>query len=380
MRNDGRRSIWREPRAAGAPDRTWLDWVLLSGFEAAAVFEAVARPDIAWRPLAIVIGLGFPLLLMWRRSHPLVCAVIAFGVAMMLSTIQLVTGAGDIGLYSMILIVLLLYALVRWGSGREIVLGLGFITVAVALGMVASFTVWADVIGGAVFLLCFVALATAFRVRADVWNRQLAELRNEERVGLARELHDTVAHHVSAIAVQAQAGRVVAAARPEASVEVLAAIEAEASRALTEMRAMVRVLREGTEADYAPQPGVADLPALARRDAAPVVEVRLDGDLTELPRTLDAAVYRLAQESLTNALRHAHDATRVAIDVRRDNGRVLLRVADDGRASGALPAAPGFGLVGMAERAQLLGGTLHAGPAPGGGWAVEAALPVEVTA
>nr|WP_238352885.1 histidine kinase [Kribbella solani] len=235
----------------------------------------------------------------------------------------------------------------------------------------------AEVFGGSVLLLLVVALAVVFRYRADLWRRQQREIRNQERVALARELHDTVAHHVSAIAVQAQAGGVVAGLRPEKAVEVLAAIEREASRTLAEMRSMVQLLREDEATAYSPQLGVADLPALARTEATPTVEVSLDGALTQLARPVDAALYRLAQESLTNAVRHARSATRVSIDVRREGNTVKLSVSDNGQTEPGPPPRPGFGLLGMAERAQLLGGSLSAGPAPEGGWLVEAVLPTK---
>ena len=141
---------------------------------------------------------------------------------------------------------------------------------------------------------------------------------------------------------------------------------------------MVRVLRDGAPVEYAPQRGVADLASLARRDSVPVVDVELPADLAGLPRQLDAAVYRLAQEALTNALRHARHASRVEIRVVEDAGTLRLRVTDDGRTDPARPVSLGFGLLGMTERAQLLGGTLQAGPAPEGGWAVDAELPTEV--
>jgi signal transduction histidine kinase len=143
---------------------------------------------------------------------------------------------------------------------------------------------------------------------------------------------------------------------------------------------MVRVLREEEDIAYSPQLGVADLPALARADATPTVEVSLDGSLTRLARPVDGALYRLAQESLTNAVRHARSATRVGIDVRREGDAVRLRVSDDGQTEPGPGPEPGFGLLGMAERAQLLGGSLSAGPGPEGGWVVEAVLPVEALA
>lgn len=375
-----RRSIWQEPRPADAPPVGRLDWLLAGAFAAAALVEGIARPDLAWQPLVTVLALALMPALLWRRVRPLMAALVGWGVAGLLSVLQLTAHAGDLGLYSMMAVLILLYSLVRWGSGREMVLGTAFVTVVVALGMYVSSAGWADVFGGSVLLLLFVALAAVFRYRADLWQRQQREIRNQERVALARELHDTVAHHVSAIAVQAQAGGVVAGIEPEKAAEVLAAIESEASRTLAEMRSMVRVLREEEAVAYAPQLGVADLPALARADATPTVEVSLDGSLTRLARPVDAALYRLAQESLTNAVRHARSATRVGIDVRREGDAVRLRVSDDGQTESGPAPEPGFGLLGMAERAQLLGGSLSAGPGPAGGWVVEAVLPVEALA
>lgn len=367
-----RRSLWHEPRPADAPPLSRLDWLLAGVYGLAALVEGIARPDLPWRALVTVLAMALIPALLWRRQRPLVAVLIGWGVAALLSILQLTMDSGDLGLVSMMVVLILLYALVRWGSGREIVLGLAFVVGVVALGMYAASAGWAEVFGGTALLLLIVALAVVFRYRADLWQRQQLEIRNEERVALARELHDTVAHHVSAIAVQAQAGGVVAAVQPEKAAEVLAAIESEASRTLAEMRSMVRVLREDDDADYAPQRGVADLPALARSDSTPTIAVSVDR--MNLPRPVDTALYRLAQESLTNALRHARTATRVAIEVRREGDVVRLRVSDDGKPGPS--TEPGFGLLGMAERAQLLGGTLTAGPGPDG-WVVEAVLPVE---
>ena len=375
-----RRSFWGEPRPADAPPVGRLDWLLVGALAVAALVEGVVRPDLTYRPLVTVLALTLVPALLWRRSHPLAAALAGWGVAGLLSLLQLAADTGDLGLNSMMAVLVLLYSLVRWGSGRETVVGLAFVTVVAALGMRASSASWTEVFGGSVLLLLFVALAAVFRYRADLWQRQQREIRNQERVALARELHDTVAHHVSAIAVQAQAGGVVAGVQPEKAVEVLAAIESEASRTLAEMRSMVRVLREEEAVAYSPQPGVADLPGLARADATPTVEVLLEGSLTRLPRSVDATLYRLAQESLTNAVRHARGATRVGIDVRREGDAVTLRVSDDGQTEPGPAPEPGFGLVGMAERVQLLGGSLSAGPGPEGGWVVEAVLPVETLA
>lgn len=342
-------------------------------FSAAVLIEGVVRPGLVWRPVVILLALALIPALLIRRERPLLAAVIGWGAVGLLSIGQLTANAEGLDL-SLMAVLILLYSLVRWGSGREVVLGITFIAVVVALGMYAASAGWGEVFGGSVLLLLIAALAAVFRYRADLWQRQQREIRNEERVALARELHDTVAHHVSAIAVQAQAGGVVASIAPEKAVEVLAAIESEASRTLAEMRSMVRVLRDDEAAEYLPQLGVADLPGLAQVGATPSVEVSVDS-VGELTRPVDAAVYRIAQESLTNALRHARGATRVVIDARRDGRCVRLRVSDDGQVGPS--AEPGFGLRGMTERAQLLGGSLSAGPQADGGWVVEAVLPAE---
>ena len=139
---------------------------------------------------------------------------------------------------------------------------------------------------------------------------------------------------------------------------------------------MVAVLRDGDEAELAPHRGVDDIERLAR-DAAhgPRIHVELEGDLDALRPSLGAAVYRLAQESITNATQHARGASRIDVRVAGENDCVRLTVRDDGESGGDDAGRSGYGLIGMTERAALLGGTLAAGPEPGRGWTVSAVLP-----
>ncbi len=139
---------------------------------------------------------------------------------------------------------------------------------------------------------------------------------------------------------------------------------------------MLGVLRDGAEADLTPQPVVADIERLARQvDGEPRIDVQLSGDFDELNPAVEAALYRIAQESVTNAVRHARHATRITVDVIDEGEQVRLVVRDDGDASTIAQTSAGYGLIGMAERATLLGGILRAGPGPGTGWTVEAAFP-----
>jgi signal transduction histidine kinase len=341
------------------------------------VLEGVLREDMPLPGLSMVLAVGLAPLLLWRRTHPLAVIAAAFGVVAVVDIGLIASDAPALDVYTMLYFLLLPYALFRWGSGREAVAGLAIILFAATMGFVVSWTGVADAIGGVAVLISAFALGWAVRSQHDAQQRRLEQVKAEERVLLARELHDTVAHHVSAIAVQAQAGRALAATSPSSPLEALEVIEAEASLTLAEMRAMVRVLRNKAPANYAPQPGVVDLERLSGASpTGPRVEVTISHELAALPRAIDAAVFRIAQEAVTNALRHARNATLVDVRVAGDQSTVSLAVRDDGDADPRDPDPDsGFGLAGMVERALLLGGTCQAGPCPGGGWAVVATLP-----
>jgi signal transduction histidine kinase len=279
------------------------------------------------------------------------------------------------GLYTMSLVLVLPYALVRWASGRHIAIGAVIMLLTWAVGITTDPGTVGDAIGGLTVLLLPAAIGGMERYRGTARARELEEVKLREREQLARELHDTVAHHVSAIVIQAQAGRTLAATRPEAAIDVLAVIEGEASRTLDEMRGMVGALRRDTDAELVPQRGIADIAQLAATaPAGLVVHVDLTGDISTIEPVVDAAAYRIVQESVTNAVRHATNATRIDIHMIASPEQVRLSVVDDGQPNGT-PGIGGYGLIGMTERAKLLGGTLDAGRSPSGGWQISAELP-----
>jgi signal transduction histidine kinase len=204
----------------------------------------------------------------------------------------------------------------------------------------------------------------------------------EERVRIARELHDVVAHHLSLITVQA--GALQTQLSPDDPAHTLAGSMAQSGReAMDEMRRMLGVLRPGTlEAPgRSPQPGIEQVPALVdqARAAGLDVELFIDANHAPVPAAVDLNAYRIVQEALTNVMRHAGPAhCRVRLHVEHD--AVRLRVTDDGRGrTDTQPAAAGHGLAGMRERVALFGGELFAGPVPGGGFAVQATLPLVAT-
>ena len=217
----------------------------------------------------------------------------------------------------------------------------------------------------------------AERPRHDEARRAVAA----ERLRLARELHDVTAHHVSVMAVQAEAGQALLPGDPERAAETLSRIAGSARHALGDLRRLLGVLREDGEEEgdgRAPQPGLAALPRLAEqiRSAGVAVALRIEGEPVALASAVDVSAYRILQEALTNVLRHAPGA-RADVVVRYGGDAVELEVANDhrpnGRGSGG--KGPGHGLVGMRERATLLGGRLEAGPGDDDRFVVRARLP-----
>lgn len=204
----------------------------------------------------------------------------------------------------------------------------------------------------------------------------------DERLRIARELHDVVAHHVSVMGVQAGAARRILPTRPEQATELLAAVEATGREAIGELHRLLGFLRREEEDRLAPQPSMRRLPALVdqMRAAGLPVELTVEGAARPLPPGVDLSAYRIVQEALINALKHAGPAT-AAVTVRYGDQALDIDVRDDGAAASpaASPAGEngaGAGLIGMRERVGLLGGRLRVGRRPGAGFAVHAHLPL----
>ena len=202
----------------------------------------------------------------------------------------------------------------------------------------------------------------------------------EERARIARELHDVVAHHLSVIAIQAEAAPYRVPDAPEALIGSFATIRANAVEGLGELRRVLGLLRDDHDHEDGPQPTLdrlADLVANGR-DAGLTVTASVDGDRRPLPAGVELSAYRIVQEALSNAMRHAPGAE-VTVEVAYRSAELELRVVNGpGRtAAPSAPAGAGHGVTGMRERAAMLGGRLTAAPGPDGGWTVAAVLPVE---
>lgn len=202
---------------------------------------------------------------------------------------------------------------------------------------------------------------------------------SNERARIAREMHDVVAHTLSVVVAQADGGRFAGRTHPEAALASLDTIADVSRSALTEMRALLGVLREGdATAAMGPQPSLADIPALVAqmREGGLEVSYVTTGTPRPLPIGAGLAAYRIVQEALTNVLKHAGPRASAFVQMRWEDDALVITTSDDGRGAAARGDGAGLGIPGMAERATVFGGTLSAGPKAGGGFLVRARLPL----
>ena len=368
-------SVWRLPAPPDARPAGRLDYAGVGVAAVLAVIEVtVLRPDLPVRWLSLAGFLVWLPTLLVRRTRPMLTVTVFGAVFLALLVVSRVTdGAPPGDLNTSIVALLIPYCLARWARGEDAVMGLFLFLVIAGSSLVLQDLPAADRIGGTAVIVAAVALGAAVRARSLLRTRQLDDVRRGERERLARDLHDTVAHHLTAIAISAQAGLAVAGRDPAAATDALRRIDEEATRTLAETRKVLRLLRTD---EPAPERPLADLRGLASGGPGPVVTVAVDDDLEDLSPTVAAALQRIAREAVANSRRHARDATLVQVRVTREEDGVQLEVTDDGRGSSG--SGDGFGIVGMTERAVLLGGRLEAGSlAPLAGWRVTATLPLE---
>ncbi|MFF0372086.1 MULTISPECIES: sensor histidine kinase [unclassified Micromonospora] len=373
--------------------------------------------DGASRPLADLGNLGYALLALSglvvavRRRWPVPVFVTTALVSLVYFSLDFPDGPGWLGLF------VALYTLTAYGDGRRSLVLAGFGTTVLAVGwLVAAADIEPRAAIGWVFFrigasVMSAALGESVRSRrviaAEAQERaELAERTREEeararvdaeRLRIAREVHDTVAHAIAIINVQSGVSAHVLDKRPEVAREALQVIEQTSSRALREMRAILGVLRDDNNGRV-PYPGLGQIEELTAkaRDAGLDINLEETSPATPLPSAVGSAAYRILQESITNVIRHV-GPTRVTVALNPGVDVLEIRVTDEGRraATGDDPAyphlpaqyptstgssaTPGHGILGMRERCQLLGGELDAKPTPGGGFEVTARLPLAPT-
>jgi signal transduction histidine kinase len=345
--------------------------------------QVVNGHHVPHTPAAALLLVAFAaLVLAGRRRYPLPVLAVSTASVCAYSVLGYVNGA------ALLAPTLALYAVSVAVPARE--------ALAAALGTLVALMTSTGVgnpfgITGGGFFLIPALMAAAFFGGVAVSNRRayVASIQaraddearrrvGEERLRIARELHDVVAHTMATINVQATAAAQVLTERPETAAGALQAIRQASKDGLRELRAILDVLWQADDAEpTTPAPGLSQLGALvanAVRAGLPT-ELRVTGEEATLPMPVDLAAYRIIQESLTNAIRHAGPAT-ATVSLSYTGTELLIEVADDGQGAPPNPSAAGHGLIGMRERAATAGGTMRAGSAPGGGYLVSARLPV----
>ncbi|MEV1146531.1 histidine kinase [Micromonospora sp. NPDC049799] len=398
--------------AFGRPLRSVAFDVLVTlGVVLVGLLGAVNQPG-GWA--ATLVGATMAVALLFRRHHP---SAVAAAVAV-LALVQVVAGWGPLAFDVAVLVAL--YSVVKYadrlrdGVLAGVVAAVGVVLAALQVeGDVPwwASTIYFGLVTGGVWLAALNVRTRRLYVlsleeRATTLEREReAEARAavaEERTRIARELHDVVAHSLAVMIVQADGARFTLDRDPETAREAVKVVADTGRAALEEMRRLVGVLREPNPPETAapgtagesPAPGVAaepehrrpalaELPALLDRfrDAGLRVRWSAGDEVPPLPPGLELTLYRLVQEGLTNALKHAGVGAGVDVTLDHTAAAVVVRVVDDGRGRPPVRPAPsgGHGLVGMRERVGVYDGSLTAGPRPGGGWRVEARLPLPST-
>ena len=339
----------------------------------------------AWVYVPVAVLMTVPLA--WRRRAPLLVVVLVMGSFAAQSLILDPTPTPDVELIPALIAAYSVAAhgerWVPWVGG-----GIGIVAGLIWLG-VDDFLLPIVMFGGAwlagrlvqkrqLYAQAFAERARVLELERDANARVAAA---EERVRIAREMHDVVGHSVSVMVVQAGAERLALGEESPATREALLAIERTGREALAEMSRLLGVLRkEGEGLALAPRPSIAQVDALVQtvRAAGVPVELRVEGDQTDLPPSVDVSAYRIVQEALTNVVKHAGPA-RATVVVRYSGRAVELEVTDDGEGSVNGNAA-GYGLAGMRERVALHGGTLDASSGSDGGFTVKPRLPLTTVA
>ena len=329
---------------------------------------------------AVLVTFGEALPLWWRRRYPVpVLAVIA--------AVEIVKWASGLSNEpSGAALVFAVYAVSVYDKtvARLIVAGaaIALIVLAVTLLIAGDLPISRNLIPAGALSLVGWVIGDYMRSRRQFFmdmvarhNQERDQAADEERLRIARELHDVVAHNVSVMAIQAGAARV----SGNSSKEALQSIESTARDTLAELNRLLGVLRKQSDAPLAPQPGLDQVDALLKsaNDAGLETMLKITGEKRPLPAALDLTAYRIVQEAITNALKHAH-ASRLEVRVAYREGALELTIRDngEGQSEAAVKASTGHGLIGMRERVELFGGELEAGSSNVGGFTVRSRLPI----
>ncbi|MFJ8820432.1 histidine kinase [Streptomyces sp. NPDC102467] len=383
------------PTATGEPGHTQVlpvtGWMLLAGcLVGLVVLDSVG--GLYWIEYSgpakligalLIVALAVVSPRLDSRALPVAACVCAVG-SLCLSVwfhLEMVGSSQSLGFAEPAALTWLLLLVARRGKPSWAALAVPLLGMAIVLRPVSVSVRQSTTIIALLFALAAVTalgIGLGMRLLLVDRRRQAAALRLEQRTEFARDLHDFVAHHVTGIVVQAQGAQAIAGRKPELVPPALRRIEQAGSEALTSMRHMVGMLRDADgEVTLTPLAGIGEVHTLVEEFSAvggARARLEVEGTFDDLPVEVSTTAHRVVMEALTNVRKHAHGCTEVRVRVDRSGERLTVRVSDDGRSRHH--SQSGFGLKGLAERVGLIGGSVQAGPVTGGGWGVEATLPV----
>jgi signal transduction histidine kinase len=382
------------PRLSGERASVAFDLLLAAGLTALLQLQVWTQEAVdetfADRPLSSPILLVVTVPLIWRRRAPIaVAACCGAGIAAQV----VVTGTFTTAIGLVLPVLVALFSAGAYAERPRAFLGLGAILLGVGVHELYEVpSTEADLWNGAFFVLLMLAVFGAGvyvrgRRRSAELERQARRLEREreeraravveERARIARELHDVVAHSVSATVIQAEAAEEVLARHPDSARRSLRRIQSTGREALAEMRRLLGIVRGGeTSGALSPQPGLEELERLIEAASEDLgVELTIDGERRELPPGIELSAYRIVQEALTNVRRHAGRSAKASVLVHYGETALELEIADDGGGPRSTDGL-GHGIVGMRERVAFFGGEFSAGPGDGGGFVVRAHFPL----
>jgi signal transduction histidine kinase len=390
-------TAWRPLRApeTGFPHLTDLLVAITSFALALSVWTLTSDKEGSLLASFIDVGMylcGFiaSFALLWRRSHPLQVHAIVLVIAVLLNSTSLSN--------SLFALSFSLYSLGRYASDdRASVLGMlaGLIFISINMFILDTPSIAGTITTGMVAALWYIGRRLRFRgeylrllEERTVHLERQRESESQravlaERARIAREMHDIVAHQLSLMTVQAGAAKTVSRTDPDAAHEAMEAVEKSGRQAVSEMRQLLDVLRptDMQASSLGPQPGIRDIDKLIQdvTDAGVIVDLEINGATTGLAVLLELTVYRVVQEALTNVIKHAGKEAKAHVTIHISKDNVTVQIRDNGNAVN-MSKSKGYGIVGMRERVELLGGSLTAAEHTAGGFEVRASLPTEAKA
>ena len=371
-----------------------IDWA--PAIAVVALGQAEIGVDQPWTSSAAARGIfavlvGLPL--GWRRSHPLA----SLGAVVAVLGFQVVVVDPSVNFGTFVALIISIYSVARYADLRTSVVGAALMAALMVVVTVSGrgLSSPVEVVFPLFYLGAAWGLGRALRAR-ERRTEELATLAErlrverdqrarlavaEERARIARELHDVVAHTVSTIVLQAEAADEIFERDPQRARQTLRTIQEGGRQGLVELRRLLGVLRDQNLAANVPpepQPAISDLAALAEtmEKAGMQIQLRVEDDLDGLPAGLQLTAYRIVQEALTNTLKHAGPIA-AEVDMARRDGALSIRVVDRGSGGGRKGTEQGHGLIGMRERVAMFGGKVEAGFSEGGGFVVDALIPLE---